>query len=122
MTLLENFVEITSRWPGVFPPRRSQRERTAIIARARKDARLCWRAAAGGRRFYGAEKFIPDEGRQDGKVKWPTARIFYGGQWRKIRYQQLRGVIWQGAARRQPLRLFVVAPTAYHQRKSGRLY
>lgn len=122
MTLLENFVEITSRWPGVFPQRRSQRERTAIIARARKDARLCWRAAAGGRRFYGAEKFTPDEGLQDGKVKWQTARIFYGDQWRKICYQQLRGVIWQGAARRQPLRLFVVAPTAYHKRKSGRLY
>ena len=98
------------------------RERSEIIARARKDARLCWRAPAGGRRFYGAEKFTPEPVRHDKKVKWQTAQIFYGGQWRKIRYKQLRGVLWQGGARRQPLRLFVVAPTAYHKRKSSRLY
>ena len=60
--------------------------------------------------------------RQDKEVKWQTAQIFYGGQWRQIRCKQLRGVLWQGGARRQPLRLFVVAPTAYHKRQSGRLY
>ncbi len=69
---------------------------------ARKDARLCWGTPAGGRRFYGAEKFTPEQVRQDGKLKWQTARIFYGGPWRKIRYKQLRGVIWQGGVRRQP--------------------
>ena len=76
----------------------------------------------GGRRFYGVEKFTPEQVRQDKEVKWQTAQIFYGGQWRQIRCKQLRGVLWQGGARRQPLRLFVVAPTAYHKRQSGRLY
>ena len=97
------------------------RERREIIARARKEARLCYRAPAGGRRFYGVEKFTPQQVRQDGQVKWQTASIFYGGKRRQIRYKQLRGVYWQGGGRRQRLRLFVVAPTAYRKRKGGRL-
>ena len=98
------------------------RERSEIIARARKDARLCCRAPAGGRRFHGVEKFTPEQVRQDGQLQWQTARIFHGGKRRKIRYKQLRGVYWQGGARRQRLRLFVVAPTGYRKRKGGRLF
>jgi hypothetical protein len=98
------------------------RERTEIIARTRKDAVLCYRAEPGGRRFYGVDKFTPEQVRQDDSIPWKTTQIFYGGKRRKIRYKELTSLYWQGGARRQPLRLFVVAPTAYRKRKSGRLY
>lgn len=98
------------------------RERTEVIARARKDAQLCFRAEPGGRRFYGVEKFTPEQVRQDDSLSWKTTKIFYGGKRRKIRYKDLGPLYWQGGARRQPLRLLVVAPTSYRKRKSSRLY
>jgi hypothetical protein len=97
-------------------------ERTTLIARARKDAKLCFAAPPGTRRFYGAQKFTPEQVRQDETVPWKTTKIFYGGKRRKIRYKEVPQVLWQGGARKRPLRLFVIAPTPYRKRKSGRLY
>lgn len=98
------------------------RERTEIIARARKNAKLCYRAEPGGRRFYGIDKFTPEQVRQDDSIPWKTTRIFYGGKRRRIRYKELTELYWQGGARRLPLRLLVVAPTPYRKRKSSRMY
>ena len=89
-------------------------ERTEIIARARRDIKLCHRAAAGSRCFYDAVKFTPEQVRQDEHIAWNKARIFYGGQWRKIRYKQATGVLWQSGARQRLLRLFVIAPIPYY--------
>ena len=100
----------------------ASRDRTEIIARARKDAVLCFRAPQPSRRFYAVEKFTPEQVRQDETIPWQITRLFYGGKWRRIRCKQVRGVYWQGGARRQPLRLFIVAPTPYRKRNSGRLY
>lgn len=96
-------------------------ERTTLIARARKDAKLCFAAPAGTRRVYGEEKFTPEQLRQDETIPWRTIKIFYGGKRRKIRYKEVPQVLWQGGGRRRPLRLFVLAPTPYRKRKSGRL-
>lgn len=93
-----------------------------LIARTRKDAVLCLPAPQGSRCFYAAEKFTPEQVRQDETMAWTTTRIFYGGQWREMRYKEVRQVLWQGGGRRRLLRLFVLAPTAYRKRKSGRLY
>jgi len=98
------------------------RDRTELIARARKDAKLCRRAPAGPRRFYDVNKFTPEQIRQDETLAWHTTRIFYGGKRRTVRYKQVNSVYWQGGARKSPLRLLVVAPTPYRKRKSGRLY
>jgi len=97
-------------------------EKTEIIARARKDAVLCFGAPAGSRRFYHPDKFTPERVRQDDSVPWNTAKIFYGGKRRRVRYKAVAVVYWQGGARRRPLRLLVVAPTPYRKRKSARLY
>ena len=97
-------------------------EKTQIIARARKDAVLCFRSTAGSRRFYDLRKFTPESVRQDEAVLWNTTKIFYGGKRRRVRYKALPEVYWQGGARRRTLRLLVVAPTPYRKRKSGRLY
>lgn len=101
---------------------RADRDRTELIARARKDAALCFRASQGTRRFYGTEKFTPDQVRIDESKAWKTTKLFYGAKRRKIRYKEVVQVYWQRAAGQRPLRLIVVAPTPYRKRKSGRLY
>jgi hypothetical protein len=93
-----------------------------IVARARKDAVLCFRALAGSRRFYDTRKFTPEQVRQDESLAWKLSKIFYGGKRRRVRYKEVSQVYWQGGARRRTLRLLVVAPTPYRKRNSGRLY
>lgn len=97
-------------------------ERSVLIARARKDARLCFAAAPGGRRLYGEEKFTPDGVRHDEKIAWKTTKVFYGGKRRKVRYKEVTDVLWQSGAKTRLLRLFVIAPTPYRKRKSAKLY
>lgn len=93
-----------------------------IIARARKDAVLCFRAPIGFRRFYDVNKFTPEQVRKDESIPWKETRIFYGGKRRRVRYKLLSDLFWQGGARKRNLRLLVVAPTPYRKRKSGRMY
>jgi hypothetical protein len=100
---------------------RAPRDRTELISRTRKDAVLCSGAPEGSRRFYGVEKFTPEQVRQDEKP-WKVTKVFYGGKWRKVRYKEVSVVYWQGGAGRCPLRLLVVAPTPYRKRKSSKLY
>lgn len=97
-------------------------ERTVLLVRARKDTSLCFPAEPGTRRVYGAGKFAPEQVRQDPNRKWKTTKIFYGGRRRTVRYKEVRGVLWQRGAKRQPLRLFVIAPTPYRKRKSSKMY
>ncbi|MBX3177206.1 MAG: transposase [Candidatus Hydrogenedentes bacterium] len=100
----------------------AERDRTQLIARTRKNAKLCHRAPEGSRRFYAQEKFTPEQVRQDDTIAWATTKIFYGGKRRKVRYKEIKNLYWQGGARRLPLRLFVVAPTPYRKRKSSKRY
>lgn len=88
-------------------------DRTQIIARARADAKLCRRPDSGTGRFYDTVKFTPEQFRQDESLLWRKARIFHGGQWRKVRYKEVSGIYWQSGAAQRPLRLFVVAPIPY---------
>jgi len=97
-------------------------KRVEIIARARKDAVLCFRAPIGSRRFYDVHKFTPEQVRTDESIPWMETKIFYGGKRRRVRYKLLSDLFWQGGARKRILRLLVVAPTPYRKRKSGRLY
>jgi DDE superfamily endonuclease len=97
-------------------------DRAALLVRARKDARLCFHAAANSRRFYGPEKFTPEQVRKDDGRGWKTTRIFYGGKRRKVRYKEVRDLYWQRGAAKRPLRLIVIAPTPYRKRKSRKLY
>lgn len=93
-----------------------------LIARARKDIKLCFRAETGSRRFYGQQKFTPEQVRLDDSQAWKTTKIFYGGKRRKVEYKEVAGIFWQGGARKRPLRLLVVRPTRYRKRLSGRYY
>ena len=101
---------------------RARRDRTELIARARKDAVLCFAAPPDSRRFYAADKFTPDQVRQDESRDWKQTKVFYGGKRRKVRHKEVAMVFWQGGAGQIPLRLIVVAPTPYRKRKSNKLY
>jgi hypothetical protein len=97
-------------------------ERSELLVRARKDAKLCFRAAAGSRRFYAVDKFTPEQVRKDDSRVWKTTTIFYGGKRRKVRYKEVAEVYWQRGAKQRPLRLIVVAPTPYRKSKQRKLY
>lgn len=101
---------------------RSQCERLEILARARKDIRLCRRAEPGSRAFYDPLKFTPEQVRQDESLVWRKARVFYGGQWRKLRYKVLSPVWWQSGSGRRPVRLIVLAPIPYQPPGRRRKY
>jgi DDE superfamily endonuclease len=101
---------------GAIPPR------TEIITRTRKDARLCFAAVNQGRRVYSAHKFTPQQVRLDDHIPWQITKVFYGSRRRRVRYKELAQVLWQHGARTRALRLFVIAPTPYRKRKTGRWY
>lgn len=96
-------------------------ERTAVIARCRKDARLYEPATMKGR-IYGDASFTPLDVRRSPEQDWRQARIFHGKRWRTVRYKEVCPVLWKGATRRLPLRLFVLAPTRYHKKGAHRKY
>ena len=101
---------------------RARRDRTELIARARKDARLCFRDPQPSRRFYALSTFTPEQVRQDESRPWKQTKLFYGGKRRRLRYKEVSPVYWRGGAGPIPLRLFVVAPTPDRKRKSSKLY
>jgi hypothetical protein len=96
-------------------------DRTEILVRSRRDVKLC-RRAVGGARFYDKVKFTPEQLRQDESIPWRKARIFHGGQWRKVRYKDVRQLYWQSGAGRRMLRVLVVAPIPYQAPGRKRKY
>ena len=92
---------------------RAELERVELVGRCRKDARLCFPAAAGSRRRYAAERFTPEAVRKDPNVPWRTVRIHFGGRKRKVRYKEVRDVLWKRGGGQRRLRLFVIAPQPY---------
>jgi DDE family transposase len=97
-------------------------DRVAILARTRRDCRLCLAAQPGGRRFYSCEPFTPEQIRQRESLAWMQARIFHGNQWREVRYKEVDSVYWRSRAGKRPLRLLVVAPVPYSSGKGRRKY
>jgi hypothetical protein len=92
---------------------RAHLERTELLARCRKDARLCFPAEPGQRRKYRQETFTPEQLRQDPNLAWRQATIWFGGTWRSIRYKEVREVLWRRGSGTRPLRLIVLAPQPY---------
>lgn len=84
-----------------------------MIARTRKNTKLCFRDLTSSRKVYGEAKFNPEQVRQDEKIPWQSAELYYGGEWRKIRYKEVKDVLWQSGTKKRPLRLLVLAPLPY---------
>jgi hypothetical protein len=89
-------------------------DRTRVLARCRKDAKLCLRCKdpLHPKRFYSPEKFTPESIRTN-NYPWQKKMFFIGGKKRPIRFKQCSRVLWQRGAGRKPLRLIVIAPIPY---------
>ena len=97
-------------------------DRIELLARTRRDCRLCLAAAPGGRRFYATEQFTPEQIRQQEALPWLQARLFHGGQWRQVRSKEVNSVYWRHGAAKRTLRLLVVAPIPYASGTGQRNY
>lgn len=97
-------------------------ERIELICRCRKDTSLCVVAPKGSGRFYDSKRFTPEQVLRDGRRRWKTLKLFLGGAWRELRYKEVVRLYWPTGSKRRPLRLFVLAPTAYYLHKNGRRY
>jgi hypothetical protein len=97
-------------------------DRCVIVARARKDARLCFRAKGKTRRFYDKHKFSPEQIRKDETIPYGATNVFFGSKKREVRYKEVSDVYWQRGAKRKKLRLIVIAPTGYRLTKKSKKY
>jgi hypothetical protein len=86
--------------------------RIIMLARCRKDAKLCFRAKE-ARKVYDDKKFTPEEIRKDITIPWQVGSFFYGGEWREIKYKEVRNVLWESGTKRKSLRLIALAPLPY---------
>jgi hypothetical protein len=97
--------------------------RVELIARLRKNAQLCFKLKnPEGKRFYSKKTFTPEGVRKDEKIKWSFASVFHGGNFRDIRFKEVKEVYWRTGTKKKPMRLIVIAPTPYRLRNKGKLY
>lgn len=87
--------------------------RVDLLARCRKDAKLCFPDPSDSRRQYAADKFTPEHVRHSPKAAWQQTRICFGSKQRRIRYKVVSNVLWQRGAATRLLRLIVIAPVPY---------
>lgn len=92
---------------------RMEIERAQLIARCRRNIKLCFQHDGKGRRFYGERKFTPEDIRHNESISWQKAEVFYGGEKRLIRYKEVNDVLWQTGAKRKKLRCIILAPLPY---------
>jgi len=98
----------------------TQLDRIHLITRCRKDARLCFPAPDGSRRKYDEQVFTPEQVRKNDNA-WSWLRVHLGGKWRRVRFKEVKGVLWKRGAGQRPLRLIVIAPVPYKLSKNSRV-
>ena len=84
-----------------------------LLARCRKDARLCLEDSSASRRKYAVEVFTPEDVRQSDRCAWKGTRIYFGAKRRKVRYKVAPNLLWRRGAGTRQLRLIVIAPVPY---------
>jgi hypothetical protein len=94
---------------------------THLLARCRKDARLCFPAPPGSRRKYAQELFTPEQVRQQPERLWNKAKAYLGGKRRMVKYKEVNEVLWKRGGGRRRLRLIVVAPVPYKLSRHSRI-
>jgi hypothetical protein len=102
-------------------------ERTTLIGRIRKDAKLFYppgnqeQPAVGAKRRYGAAAPTPEQLRQDSAVGWQEVEAFAAGRRHTFRVKTIAPVWWKKAGADRPLRMVVIAPVGYRPRKGSKL-
>ena len=98
---------------------KAELDRTHLVTRCRKDARLCFHAPDGSRK-YDEQIFTPEEVRKKDKA-WRWAQVYLGGKQRRVRFKEVKEVLWQRGAGQRRLRLIVIAPVPYKLSKHSRI-
>jgi DDE superfamily endonuclease len=91
-----------------------------VLARCRKDARLCFPAPNAERRKYDQDRFTPEQVRQQTERRWQRVQVHFGGKRRLVRYKEVQGVLWRRGSGTRQLRLLVLAPVPYKLSKHSR--
>ena len=94
--------------------------RVELVVRCRKDAKLRTGVQPGQRGFYSKESFTPESVRTDEGRPYKKDLFFHGGDWRQMRYKEVKDVFWPNGGRRRKLRLIILAPTPYRNSPHGR--
>ena len=102
-------------------------ERTTLIGRIRKDAKLFYpprpedQPARGAKRQYGQSAPAPEELRKDEGTPWQEVSAFAAGKIHRFRAATTAPVQWKAAGSQCLLRLVVVAPVGYRLSKGSKL-
>jgi len=102
-------------------------ERTTLIGRIRKDAKLFYpptpadQAARGTRRRYGRPAPTPEQLLKDESVPWQEVAAHAAGKVHRFRVKTLGPLLWPKAGPNHPLRLVAIAPVGYRLHAGGRL-
>ena len=102
-------------------------QRTTLVGRIRKDAKLFHPAnqqdqpAVGAKRKYGSQAPTPEQLRQDDSLAWQEISAFGAGRTHTFRVKTLSPLLWKKAGADQPLRMVVIAPLGYRPRKGSKL-
>lgn len=104
-------------------------ERTDLIGRIRKDARLYKlplpqqeNHGRGRKRAYGDRLPTPEELRKDNSIAWVPVRAYAAGKTHEFDVKEITPCRWKHAGGDRTLRLIIVRPLAYRLRKSARTY
>jgi|688.fasta_scaffold339940_1 hypothetical protein len=94
-------------------------DRTTVLARARKDSKLCLGAKSPrSNQFFDSITFCPEDVMKDREIGWKRCIIRKKGKRIKVKYKELKNVYWRTGAGRKPLRLLVIAPLRYWKHKA----
>lgn len=99
-------------------------ERTQVVARFRKDAKLRAYLPADqrqGARKYGPALPTPLEYLRDPSPPWQSCSVFVAGQFRTLQYKELQPLCWPKATKDRPLRLIIIKAAGYRLCKGGKL-
>lgn len=105
---------------------RSIPDKTAVIGRIRKDAKIfappipTAGPARGRTRFYGDRLPTPEQLRQDETIPWKTITAWAAGKIHEFEIKTIDAIRWIGSGNRD-VRLVVIRPLAYRPRKGDRL-
>lgn len=99
-------------------------ERTTLIGRIRKDAKLYFLPdpikGRGRKRFYGDAAPTPEQYRQDDSIPWQQTKAFLSGQLIGIEYKSIGPLRWRASGQLNLL-LVIIRPLAYRPAKKRHL-
>lgn len=101
-------------------------QRTTLIGRFRKDARIfrapqnIQNSGKGRRRIYGDKLPTPEEIRQNESIPWQTVKAYAAGKVHRFQIKTISHIRWRATGDKD-LRLVIIRPLAYRPNKGHRV-